>query len=75
MFRKPYVALSHFLKPHLIYLNVHNILRRKSEWERPLGRPTCMWEDIVTGRGVTVRRDLDWLFGFTALIQSTLNYK
>jgi hypothetical protein len=32
-------------------------------------RPTHMWEDTVTGRGVTIGRGLGWLFGFTALIQ------
>jgi hypothetical protein len=30
---------------------------------------------IVTYMGVAIRRGLDWLIGFIALIHATLNYK
>jgi hypothetical protein len=43
--------------------NEHKILVGNPEWNRPLGRPTCRWEDNIkmdlreTGFGV-----VDWIY-------------
>jgi hypothetical protein len=43
--------------------NVYEVLERKPEGNRPLGRPNCRWEDVI---GMDFR-EIGWGSGFSRL--------